>query len=140
MIEPPQSYKLHHETPTLDDYQRLRKLSGLTPFPPEAAEAGLPGTLLAVTVEHNGETIGMGRVVGDGGLFFQIVDIAVLPVHQGKGLGKTIMHDLTTRLAAQISTRAYVSLIADGEANRLYAQYGFAPTMPKSIGMAQVIG
>ncbi len=34
---------------------------------------------------------------------------------------------------------AYFSLIADGKANRLYAQYGFAPTMPKSIGMAQVI-
>ena len=32
-----------------------------------------------------------------------------------------------------------VSLIADGEANRLYAQYGFEPTTPKSIGMAQVI-
>jgi hypothetical protein len=34
--------------------------------------------------------------------------------------------------------RPYVSLIADGVANRLYAQYGFEPTAPKSIGMAQV--
>jgi hypothetical protein len=32
-----------------------------------------------------------------------------------------------------------VGIIADGEANRLYAQFGFAPTAPKSIGMALVV-
>jgi hypothetical protein len=30
----------------------------------------------------------------------------------------------------------YVSLIADGKAHALYAQFGFAPTAPASIGMA----
>ena len=33
----------------------------------------------------------MGRVIGDGGLFFQVVDIAVEPAHQGRGLGKAIV-------------------------------------------------
>lgn len=30
-------------------------------------------------------------------------------------------------------------VIADGEAHRLSAQFGFEPTTPKSIGMAQVL-
>jgi hypothetical protein len=30
---------------------------------------------------------------------------------------------------------SYVSLIADGEASKLYAQYGFEPVMPRSQGM-----
>ena len=31
---------------------------------------------------------------------------------------------------------AFVSLLADGEAHRLYAQFGFEPTAPHAIGMA----
>lgn len=30
---------------------------------------------------------------------------------------------------------AYVSLIASGDAHRLYGQFGFTPTAPASIGM-----
>ncbi|WP_442905530.1 GNAT family N-acetyltransferase [Halomonas sp. BC04] len=40
------------------------------------------------------ELIGMGRVAGDGGTFFQVVDIAVAPQHQGRGLGKIIMNEI----------------------------------------------
>ena len=78
----------------------------------------------------------MGRVVGDGGLFYQIVDLAVLPQHQGKGLGKAIMAALMERLAATAPARAYVSLIADGDARHLYARYGFELVAPASVGMA----
>ena len=39
-------------------------------------------------------------------------------------------------LRAAVPAEAYISLIADGEAHRLYAQYGFQPTAPASIGMA----
>lgn len=41
-------------------------------------------------------------------------------------------------LRLQVPASAYVSLIADGQAHRLYAQFGFAPTAPASIGMALV--
>lgn len=34
---------------------------------------------------------------------------------------------------------AYVSLIADGQAHRLYAQFGFTVTAPRSVGMAKVV-
>jgi len=78
----------------------------------------------------------MGRVIGDGGLFFQIVDIAVDPAHQGRGLGKAIVAALVARVRRDAPASAYVSQIADGEAQRLYAQFGFVATAPESIGMA----
>jgi hypothetical protein len=34
-----------------------------------------------------------------------------------------------------VPDKAYVSLIADGEASKLYAQYGFESVMPRSQGM-----
>ncbi len=78
----------------------------------------------------------MGRVVGDGGAFFQVVDMAVEPEHQGQGIGKAIFAALVDWLRETAPDSAYVSLVADGEARHLYAQFGFEPVMPASIGMA----
>ena len=78
----------------------------------------------------------MGRVIGDGGTAYQIVDIAVLPAHQGRASASAIVAALVDWLHANAPKSAYVSLIADGPAKDLYAQYGFEPTAPASIGMA----
>ena len=130
------SYSIVAKTPAIDDYLRLRRITGLSPFSTEAAASGLPGSLYAVRVEAADETIGMGRVIGDGGCFVQIVDIAVDPDHQGKGLGKLIMTALMEWVDAELPASAYVSLLADVPADQLYAQYGFAPTAPRTIGMS----
>lgn len=129
-------YRLVTGTPGVDDYRRLRKISGLSEKSQAAAEVGLPNTWHAVTIRHGEQTVGMGRVIGDGGTAFQIVDIAVEPAHQGKGLGKLIVAALVDHLRAHAPVSAYVSLIADGDAKHLYAKYGFQPVMPASIGMA----
>ena len=129
-------YELTAEIPTSEDYRRLRELAGLSPKSAEAAAAGLPNTLFAVLVRWDAEVVGMGRVVGDGGLFFQVVDIAVAPSHQGRGLGKAIVGRIVEHLNATSPAGAHVSLLADGAAHRLYAQFGFAPTAPASVGMA----
>lgn len=132
-------YSLHAETPSAADYLRLRIEAGLTPKTAEGAAAGLPNTVYAVVVRKSDAAVGMGRVIGDGGLFFQVVDIAVQPDHQGKGLGKAIVAALVGHLRATAPKGAYVSLMADGEAHRLYAQYGFELTAPRSVGMAFVL-
>ena len=128
-------YELIAGTPAVGDYRRLRRVSGLSEKTQAAAEAGLPNTWFAVTIRHEGQVIGMGRVIGDGGTAFQIVDIAVEPAHQGKGLGKRIMAALVEHIHANAPTSAYISLIADGDARHLYAKFGFEPVMPASIGM-----
>nr|WP_295890185.1 GNAT family N-acetyltransferase [uncultured Devosia sp.] len=134
------TYTLVPGAPSVDDYRRLRKIAGLSEKTQAAAEAGLPNTWFAVTIQHAGTTVGMGRVIGDGGTAFQIVDIAVEPEHQGQGLGKRIVAALVEHLKANAPASAYVSLIADGDAQHLYAKYGFAPVMPASIGMAFKVG
>jgi GNAT superfamily N-acetyltransferase len=128
-------YVLVERTPTVTEYRDLRRLVGLSAKSEEAAAAGLPNTRFAVVLELDGQAIGMGRVIGDGGTAFQITDIAVLPAHQKKGLGKRIVAALVEWLKANAPKSAYVSLIADGPAKDLYAQYGFEPVMPESIGM-----
>lgn len=130
------AYSLVPEVPAVEDYLRLRVVAGLSPKTHEGASLGLPNSWFAVTVLLEGKAIGMGRIIGDGGTAFQIVDIAVEPAHQGKGLGKRIMAALMGKLHRDAPQGAYVSLIADGDAKHLYAKYGFEPVMPASIGMA----
>ncbi|HTV69870.1 MAG TPA: GNAT family N-acetyltransferase [Rhizobiaceae bacterium] len=135
----PGEYSVVIGTPDVETYRRLRRVSGLSEKSQEAAARGLPNTIHAVTVRYGNETVGMGRVIGDGGCFYQITDIAVEPAHQGKGLGKAIMRALMDQLRASAPKGAYVSLIADGPAKHLYAQFGFEDTAPASIGMALVV-
>ena len=132
-------YHLEVAVPPSNVYRRLRIAAGLSPKSAEGAAIGLPNTLFGVTIERAGEIVAMGRVVGDGGLFFQVTDIAVDPRHQGRGLGKAIVDAIVAHLKATVPPGAYVSLIADGEAHRLYAQFGFQPTAPASIGMEMFI-
>ena len=127
--------QLTPRTPTPDEYLTLRAAAGLSPFSRAAAELALPNTIFAVVNEEAGRAIGMGRLIGDGGCFFQIVDIAVDPAFQGRGLGKRIMAGLMAHVAT-LPKGAYVSLIADTPADRLYAQFGFVATAPRSLGMA----
>jgi ribosomal protein S18 acetylase RimI-like enzyme len=129
-------YSVQPGTPGVEDYQRLRIAAGLSPKTLKQATAGLPNTWYGVTVVHAGSIVGMGRIIGDGGTAFQIVDIALEPAHHGRGLGKAIMAALMEHLNTHAPEGAYVSLIADGDARHLYAKYGFEPVMPASIGMA----
>lgn len=122
--------------PPVEDYRRLRAVSGLTPRSREASEAGLPRSCHGVHVVREGAVVGMGRVVGDGALVFTVCDVAVDPAHQGRGLGHAIMCALVGHLREAVPAEAYVSLVADGEAHRLYARFGFEPVTPASIGMA----
>lgn len=130
------NYKLIERVPTIDEYRDLRRLAGLSQKSEEAAAAGLPNTRYAVVIERDGVAIGMGRVIGDGGTAFQVTDIAVLPEHQGQGLGKQIVARLVDWLRTSAPKSGYVSLIADGTAKDLYAKFGFKETAPEgSVGM-----
>lgn len=129
------TYELIAITPTVEDYCRIRTSAGLSGKSAAAAAIGLPNTWYAVVLHYDGAAVGMGRIIGDGGTAFQITDIAIEPAHQGKGHGKAIVGALMEHLRANAPASAYVSLIADGDAQHLYAKYGFAPVMPESIGM-----
>jgi GNAT superfamily N-acetyltransferase len=68
-----------------------------------------------------------------------VVDLAVLPEHQRRGLGDAILRALLERIRREAPQGAFVNLIADPPGRRLYARHGFTPTAPDSIGMARTL-
>ncbi|WP_158962615.1 GNAT family N-acetyltransferase [Myroides fluvii] len=131
-------YQAIYQNIDVTTYCQLRVHSGLSPKTEIAATIGLQNSLCCVAIldrENNNEVIGMGRLVGDGACHCQVVDICVLPAHQKRGLGKLILSKLDEYIQANIPSSCYVNLIADGEAYRLYEQYGFKEVWPASRGM-----
>jgi ribosomal protein S18 acetylase RimI-like enzyme len=131
-------YRLVFGAPEVGDYLRVRREAGLTPKNVEQAEAALPGSWVALHVVHeaSGEVVGMGRVLADGGWYFHIVDVAVLPQHQRRGIGDAILGALLDHIRAVAPPGAYVNLLADPPGRRLYERHGFSETAPHQIGMA----
>ena len=132
----PEGYELRDRPPPVDEYLALRERAGLSPKTADQAAAALPGSWAAVTVVHQGTAVAMGRVIGDGGWYFHVVDMAVLPGHQRRGLGDAVLTRLLQRIREAAPPGAYVNLLADPPGRRLYARHGFTGTAPHSVGMA----
>lgn len=123
-------YELKYETPEVQTYINLRQAAGLSRKSVEAATIGLSNSWCAVTIYAGPEPVGIGRVVGDGGCFLEIVDIAVHPEHQKQGLGDMIMQGLMKYIHEHAPATAYVSLMADHGTPEFYKRYGFAASLP----------
>ncbi|GJM12962.1 MAG: AttT protein [Pseudohongiella sp.] len=124
------------ELPDIEEYRNLRVTCGLSPRSRDAASKGLPNSLFSTTVRDKTKLIGMGRIVGDGGCNLEVVDIAVHPNYQRRGIGQAIMANIMSYIENNAPESAYVSLIADDHSPALYSKYGFELTTPRSVGMA----
>ncbi len=131
-------YQLVMTPPPVADYLRLRQEAGLSPKTEEQAAAALPGGWAACHVVHEpaGEVAAMGRLLGDGGWYFHVIDMAVLPEHQRRGLGDAVLRAPIDQVRQLAPRGAYVNLLADPPGRRLYERHGFSETAPGSVGMA----
>jgi len=128
-------YELRETVPDPETFVALREAADMTPRSLEAARRGLDGTLYGVTVvaEPSGETVGMARIVGDGGTVYHVCDTVVHPDHQRRGLGSRMMDALMAYVEANAPETAYVNLMADVDG--FYERWGFERTAPTSKGM-----
>lgn len=121
--------------PTVSEYNRIRQLAGLSIKDEIAAERGLALSLYGVCIEHEGVAVGIGRVIGDGGLFFDIVDVAVVADHQRNGVGALIMDALMGYVDAHARPSSLVCLMANRGIASFYEKYGFRARDPDMPGM-----
>ena len=138
----PAGYALVDGVPSPADYLRLRRDAGLTPRSLEQAVLALPGSWAACHVLEptSSAVVGMGRLIGDGGWYFHVVDMAVLPGHQRRGIGDAVLAWLLEQVRRRAPDDAFVSLMADPPGRRLYARHGFTERRERSIGMAMWLG
>ena len=107
-------YELLDSAPDLETYLELRRISGLTPRTAEQGAPALTNSWAWVTVRHraSGDVVAMGRVIGDGGWYFMVADMATSPEHQRQGLGRAILTRLLARIEHDAPPGAYPRQVA----------------------------
>ena len=76
------------------DFIRLKVETGFWERPVEQVKVALDNGLFNVTAVCDGKVVGMGRLVGDGAMYWYLQEIIVLPEYQGCGIGKSIVNRL----------------------------------------------
>ena len=77
-----------------EDFVQLRIEAGFLKTPIEQAEKAIHNGLFNVAAVYDGKTVGMGRLVGDGAMYWYLQEIIVLPEYQRKGIGTKIVSRL----------------------------------------------
>ena len=133
------SYQVLERVPTVEEHRAMFEAVGWKPYATEAAAISLANSLCGVVVLDGDTLIGMGRVIGDGGKFFYIQDVAVLPAHQKHGVGRLIMDRLLDWIKANAPHEPFVGLFATDVAQRFYRHYGFDEHREVLSGMWDVL-
>ena len=128
-----------NKIPTSQEYIALRLRTGMGLKDENKSEIALKNSLFTVSLWGMNELIGFGRIVGDNGNVYVVSDVMVDPLYQRQGLGKIIMKELTSYLDNNADQYAYVILIANKPADKLYSQFGFDYVEPKACGMRKYI-
>jgi ribosomal protein S18 acetylase RimI-like enzyme len=131
---------LEERSPTADEYRRLRAATGWDELNTRAAATGLRNSLYAVCAVCDGQAVGCGRVVGDGGAYFYVQDVIVLAEHRGQGIGRRIMDAIIKYLDFRAEHNAFVGLMAARGAAGFYERYGFERRADDRPGMFRVWG
>ena len=90
----------------------------------DAAIRGLQKSTAGVVVHNNeSKAIGMGRIVGDGAIYFYIQDIVVTPEYQKSGIGTCILNALLEYIKNEAPEKSFIGLFSVPEAVDFYKKF-----------------
>ena len=93
-----------------EDFVRLRIETGFAEVPVDHARKALQNGLINVSAIYNGELVGMGRLVGDGAMYWYLQEIIILPQFQRKGIGTMIVNHLVDYAKANSMTGKFTTV------------------------------
>lgn len=106
------------------DWNELAALYRAAPLgnkSPEGLKTAFTNSMFRCLAYEDGALVGAGRALADGVDCAYLCDVAVLPSHQGTGLGKQIV----ARLVAQCSGHKKIILYAVPGKEPFYKKFGF---------------
>jgi Predicted acetyltransferase len=126
-----------------EDCIKLRNSAGWSKMHPNQIKTGLQNSAFIVAAKDGETTVGMARLVSDGGYVVFIVDVLVLPEYQHKGIGKTMMRKIMEYIHGKLSYGycIQVDLMAAKGKESFYEEFGFdkRPNDNFGCGMTQRI-
>ncbi len=125
MERPLMEWIIRHRMPTAEEYKTLCRAvgwEGAINF--DAAEESLAHSVYGVVAEESsGSAVGMGRIVGDGAIYFYIQDVLVVPEYQKRGIGTALLEALMGWLEEGAPAQAFIGLFAAPGTEAFYRRF-----------------
>jgi len=129
-----EKYSIRFECPTAEEFISLRAKIGWGQTDRTMAKNSLANSLFHVVIRDQGDLIGMGRVVGDGAMYFYIQDIVVDPSYQKQGIGHALMKEIEAYLCKTAKKGATIGLLAAQGKEGFYSRYDYLLRPSDSLG------
>ncbi len=127
---------------TYEEYIGLRESVGWINFSKEQTKKALQNSLYTVAATCDNQTVGMGRLTGDG-MYYLIADVIVSPAYQKRGIGRSILNMLLEYVDKEtpVGGRSSIQLISEKGKEFFYEKAGFKqiPHEHCGCGMRKVI-
>jgi ribosomal protein S18 acetylase RimI-like enzyme len=94
----------------------------------------LENSLFHVTARTESKLIGMGRIIGDGAMFYYIQDVVIDPEYQHQGLGNALMLEIEQFLSINAKKGATVALLSAQGKEKFYSRYGYLERSGDPLG------
>lgn len=127
-------FSLKLAKPLMKDFLLLRSKAGWGALDVNLANKSLNHSLFHVTIYHEKQLVAMGRVVGDGAMYFYIQDVIVDSGYQKLGLGAVLMDEIERYLGETSKKGSTIGLLASQGKEAFYAQYGYMERPNSTLG------
>ena len=103
-------------------------------------EKALKCGLYSIIAKDGKEVVGMGRLVGDGVMYWYVQDVIINPRYQGKGIGKEIMRLLTQYIEKNSlpDTTVTIGLMAAKGKEGFYEKLGYIARPTEKFGPGMI--
>lgn len=112
---------------TVDSYIEIKQTAFKINNSKLQIEKSLKNDLYDVVAIDGNKLVGMGRIVGDGAIYWYLQDIVVIPEYQGKGIGRIIVKKLMDYIYnnSLSDTKTTIGLMAAKGKEGFYEKFGF---------------
>lgn len=130
----PENFEIKFSGPCVDDFVTLRRKVGWHSSDKETVQISLTNSLFHVAIYSDIQLIAMGRIIGDGAMYFYIQDVVVDPDYQGMGLGAVVMESIEEHLSKTAKKGATIGLLSAKGKEEFYARYAYLQRPSSSLG------
>ncbi|MGL1957333.1 MAG: GNAT family N-acetyltransferase [Colwellia sp.] len=127
-------YSIKLESPSIEEFLNLRNKIGWGELGFNLAKTSLNNSLFHVIIRDKYQLIGMGRIVGDGAMYFYIQDVIVDPSYQNSGVGSALMEQIERYLSVTAKKGSTIGLLAAKGKEAFYTRYSYIMRPSNSLG------
>ncbi len=139
IIEQVKKLRVEKRAPTPQEYWSLTGQSDRSSANHQFSKTAFGKEVYSVVVLDGSKMVGMGRVIGDGAIYFTIQDIIVHPNYDSKSVSNLIIGDMEAYFKTIASPHVYIGLTATNETRELYEKYGFTERKTKNHEMFRIL-